>query len=481
MQAIREQLVAIDSAAAGRGSATTLPMAGVSLTGSGIIVGQVVDAGSGAPVANAIVSLGSTTPPAPVAGNISRGGAPAPGGAASAGRGPAAAPPTVLRQLADSDGRFAFRHLPRGSYSIAVTRPGYLDGAYGRLRPTGSPQPLELAEGERRSDIRVRVFKYAAITGMLREENGDPAVGVNVRAYRRMVLGGRAQLSASTVVQTDDRGIYRLGNLVPGDYIVAVPFASSTSPSRAAGELSPEMRASLLASGMPGSPMGSGSIVPQTDRFVLSSTATSYGATLESNGGITVTPTTYFPSALVASQAQPITIGSGEERAGVDIVLRATSATFISGRLMGPDGPGADWALTLVPTDTGDLTSDPQVATAVTDSEGAFMFLGIPAGSYVIQGMRISPQAGPRVTTTLVNGQPMVVSTTVPNPTCGAGAGTADAVDRDAGLGRARGASRSRGHTSARVCGERARRVRWRGRASAGHAAAGGDGGARGG
>ena len=162
--------------------------------------------------------------------------------------------------------------------------------------------------------------------------------------------------------------------------------------------------------------MGSGSIVPQTDRFVLSSTTASYGATLESNGTIMVTPTTYFPSALVASQAQPITIGSGEERAGVDIVLRTSSATFISGRLVGPDGPGADWALNLVPTDTGDLTSDPQVATAVTDSDGAFMFLGIPAGSYVIQGMRISPQAGPRVTTTVVNGQPMLLSMTASSP-----------------------------------------------------------------
>ena len=44
------------------------------------------------------------------------------------------------------------------------------------------------------------------------------------------------------------------------------------------------------------------------------------------------------------------------------------------------------------------------------------MFLGIPAGSYVIQGIRISPQAGARVTTTVVNGQPVALSMTMPNP-----------------------------------------------------------------
>src|SRR5262245_1610043 len=378
-QAVREQIVAIDGAG-GRGTASiALPMSGVSLTGSGLIVGQIVDAGSGAPVANAIVTLGTTSQPA---GAMNPGRGTAPAGAATpppAGRAAASAP-TILRQLTDPDGRFAFRHLPAGSYAISAARPGFVDGAYGRLRPTGSPQPLELADGERRSDVKVRVFKYAAITGMLRDENGEPAVGVNVRAYRRTVVAGRAQLAALFIVQTDDRGVYRLGNLIPGDYVVAVPFASSTSPTAMSNNAATaDLQATMFQPGLAGVPLGSGSIVPQSDRFVLNSTSIPFAAALDASGALLVTPTTYFPSALVASQAQPITLASGEERAGVDIVLRSVPSTFITGRLAGPDGPVANWAMQLIASDTGDFSADPQIATAITDADGSFMFLGVPA------------------------------------------------------------------------------------------------------
>src|SRR6186713_2719707 len=40
-----------------------------------------------------------------------------------------------VRVLADGQGRFAFRDLPKGRFSITASRPGYVDGAYGRLRP----------------------------------------------------------------------------------------------------------------------------------------------------------------------------------------------------------------------------------------------------------------------------------------------------------------------------------------------------------
>jgi hypothetical protein len=36
---------------------------------------------------------------------------------------------TPVRVQADSEGRFAFRSLPKGTYSISTSRPGYVDGA----------------------------------------------------------------------------------------------------------------------------------------------------------------------------------------------------------------------------------------------------------------------------------------------------------------------------------------------------------------
>ena len=71
-------------------------------TGTGVILGRVVEADGRTPVAGTIVtlSLGRSTP---------------------------------LRALTNSEGRFAFRGLPTGSFAVQATRPGFVDGAAGRL------------------------------------------------------------------------------------------------------------------------------------------------------------------------------------------------------------------------------------------------------------------------------------------------------------------------------------------------------------
>src|SRR5688500_4198537 len=99
---------------------------------TGLIVGQVVDGDSGKPIAGAIVSLGA-----------------------------AAGPPQAPRVLTGSDGRFVFRDLPRGSFPIVATKPGYAEGAYGRGRPGGPSRQVTLTEGERIGDVVTRMWKYA--------------------------------------------------------------------------------------------------------------------------------------------------------------------------------------------------------------------------------------------------------------------------------------------------------------------------------
>ncbi len=74
-----------------------------------MIVGRVIDAASGAPVPGVTVSL---------FGGHLRG----------------AEPPKVMT---DPQGRFIYRNLPPGSYELMTTKPGYIDGAYGRRRHDG--------------------------------------------------------------------------------------------------------------------------------------------------------------------------------------------------------------------------------------------------------------------------------------------------------------------------------------------------------
>ena len=148
---------------------------------SGLILGQVVDAGSGQDVPGVVVSLGS-----PGAGVAS---------AELIEMGPVRGPVGARRVLTAADGRFLFRDLPRGRYELAVVAPGYVPGSYGQNRPSGPGRLIDLGDGEKLGAVSVRIWKVASISGTVLDESGEPAVGVsvspvNVRSSERsMVMG----------------------------------------------------------------------------------------------------------------------------------------------------------------------------------------------------------------------------------------------------------------------------------------------------
>ena len=243
--------------------------------------------------------------------------------------------------------------------------------------------------------MKVRLFKFAAITGTVVDESGEPLVGVQIRAYRRTLMAGKRLIDQGGAQSTtDDRGMYRIGGLAPGEYIVAAPTVQTSAPAgfQLQGPLPPDLISTLAGPGGGFSLNTGGSPVTPDGRFVLQ------------NSGRTIMPaspashamvygTMYYPSATTTQQASPLIVKSGEERAGIDLQLRPVPALNIGGRLMGPDGPAANWGVHLVPGDTTDLSTDPDVATSITDADGSFMFLAVPAGQYVIQTVRVPRQA----------------------------------------------------------------------------------------
>src|SRR6185295_14464799 len=169
--------------------------------GAGMLMGVIVDALTGQQVANAEVTLDGA--------------------------------PTVrytVRQLTDSDGHFVFFDLPKGIYRISATKAGYAEGAYGRRRPAGLTQSLILADGERVGELRIPIWKYGAVTGTIRDEAGEPMIDVAVRVLQPTIVAGKKKLSPFAFARTDDRGVYRVGALTVGEYVVAVPSTQASAP-----------------------------------------------------------------------------------------------------------------------------------------------------------------------------------------------------------------------------------------------------------
>ena len=333
--------------------------------GSGMVVGQVIDAGSGRPVAGAIVALGGPAMPT--------------------GLGP--------RVLTGSDGRFVFRDLRRGEHTMTASKPGYADGAHGRYRAGGPSAPLNLNENERVGDVVIRLWRHAAISGTVVDEAGERLVGVQVRAFRRSVAGGRRRFLSSSGGTTDDRGIYRIGSLLPGDYIVA------TVPRHTAVPLS------LYRNRAPGTPLGN----PLVEIGMLAPADMAGFAVLEAgnagivlgrgtvmpppapNGRLFVYPTTFHPSTLTGSAGAVITVRSGEEYPNADLQLTPVPTASVSGFLHGPDGPLKRALLRLVPVNTTELPSELDLPTTLTDGGGAFTLPAVPSGHYTIRLNRGAP------------------------------------------------------------------------------------------
>src|SRR5207247_1818442 len=100
---------------------------------------------------------------------------------------------------------------------------GFANATHGQRRPGGSAQPIAVNDGDRLSDIEIRMWRHSTITGTVIDEAGEPVVGGDVQSYQRVFSGGRRRYSRTGGATTDDRGVYRISGLTPGDYIIAMP------------------------------------------------------------------------------------------------------------------------------------------------------------------------------------------------------------------------------------------------------------------
>jgi hypothetical protein len=227
------------------------------------ISGKAVDALSGAPLARCSVEIGPTSD-----------------------RGASRSKET------GEDGQFVFDGLAQGKYRLSASKRGYLPQGY--EAHDNFSTAIVVGPGLKSEGLIFKVVPQAVITGTVTDEQGEPVRRAQVRLFKDQErLGIRSTVQRQSVM-TDDRGIYQLARIDPGNYYLAV----SAQPWYAQAIRHPQ-------------PMGK----------------------QEEDSPLDVAyPTTFYPQATDSDDATPIPIKGGE-RMQANVTLNAQKALRVRIRL----------------------------------------------------------------------------------------------------------------------------------------------------
>jgi len=262
----------------------------------------------------------------------------------------------------DGHGAFEVKGVEPGSYRLRVARSGYAEGYCGQRFPDGPKAEVAVTDAADVRGVRIVLWPYCTLTGVVLDEQGDAAVQADARLFRRWAGGSNSALALAGSTQTDDRGEYRFPFLLPGDYFVEVGAPAPAVPRNPAQN------------------------DPGTLRELQFEAGHSLGPLLAPDGTVLVYPPTFFPDSIGLDSAQALTLSGGNERRA-DFRLVPVPAVSVSGILRGEDGaPISMGAVTLsqvLPEEVG-LSHRLEVGSAVSDSAGRFVFPLVPQGRYMM-------------------------------------------------------------------------------------------------
>ena len=235
--------------------------------------------------------------------------------------------------MTDAEGRYELTELAAGRYQLKARRGGYVEVAYGQRRPFERGRPLELGDGAVLQNIDFALPPGAVVTGRVVDETGEPVAYVSVSLERRRHVDGAKRLVAESGGSTDDRGEFRIFGVPPGDYVIVARFEARDLGSR------------------------------DRVRYVP----------------------TFYPGTPVASEAQRVTVGPGQEVPGITIALaHATTATLRGVVRSAGQDPLGPFTFVMA-REIGGPQAYGHTATAISANNGSFTIAGLLPGTYVVE------------------------------------------------------------------------------------------------
>ena len=241
----------------------------------------------------------------------------------------------------DAGGGYQFRDLPAGTYTVNVSKSGFVPGRFGQRRPGDAATAVELSQGEQFT-AGIALLRGGVIAGRIVDRYGEPLAGVRVQALRpRMVEGRRRLQTLGPGDTTDDTGSFRIHGIAPGEY-----YLTASTPQ---GEM-------LQVRGVP----------------------------------------LYYPGTVDFTEAQPITVTAGGE-ANAFMQIVPVSAATVSGVVLGSSGLPVEAMVSLtsdavglgyVNTSRGEI---PFMITGHADRQGRFTLTDVPPGPYTLNASYVPP------------------------------------------------------------------------------------------
>jgi uncharacterized protein (DUF2141 family) len=246
--------------------------------------------------------------------------------------------------VTDEGGAFSFDSLKPGHYRLQVSKPGYLETAYGQARPgTDTPgKDILLAGRAAVVTIVVPLSHGGSISGVVRDERGDPAFQAMVTVSRWLTSFGVRRLMPVDATTTDERGIYRFSRLPPRDYVLSASPSDDAVPDTKDG--------------------------PHPFGFASS----------------------FYPGVPTATAAEPVSLRLGEQKSGMDLQLPLVALGRVSGTVVDGNGRPVNGAMVTVLPKDADSTDFSQ--STHTDKNGRFLFEKVLPGAYTMTASTIPDQ-----------------------------------------------------------------------------------------
>jgi hypothetical protein len=218
----------------------------------------------------------------------------------------AAASGAIPATLTDENGVYTLGALPRGRYTVTVTKPGY-------VKQTST---VTVSDSSRLDPLDFALVKGAVISGALLDDLGEPVPAASVGVGRVAFTGSVLRVTTVAIAQTDDTGAFRVAGLPPGDNYVV--------------EITPGLTRDLL----PGESMRT--------------------------SGPTAGPRMFYPGTSDVGAAGRIALGAGDARTGITFTLPPRQLSFLP-----PPPPPMPGQPALAAIDSGPASDGDAKTTAV--------------------------------------------------------------------------------------------------------------------